>query len=65
MTQCPVCKQTLHRTPRKPIERAMSYVIPVQRYICYNHACRWNGLRVTLEAHPLLGTNRNSQGSSS
>jgi hypothetical protein len=39
---------------RKPIERSLSYFIPVLRYQCLNSACRWRGLRIVLEAHPLL-----------
>jgi uncharacterized protein YbaR (Trm112 family) len=54
MTQCPVCKQPLQRIQRKPIERSLSYLIPVMRYQCFNAACRWRGLRINLAAHPLL-----------
>jgi hypothetical protein len=55
-TPCPTCKQPLHRVHRKPLERTLSYVVPVQRFICYNHACRWQGLQVVWNTHPLFGT---------
>jgi hypothetical protein len=60
MTPCPTCQKPLHRVHRKPLERTLSYVVPVQRFICYNHACRWQGLRVVWKAHPFLA-NSNKQ----
>jgi hypothetical protein len=61
MTQCPVCQQTLQRIQRKPIERSLSYLIPVMRFQCFNAACRWGGLRIKLDAHPLLAAKRNAE----
>ena len=48
---CPECGEALHRTHRRPGERAISLVIPLRRYKC--HHCGWSGLRVSLRRpHP-------------
>ena len=61
MTQCPVCQQPLKRIQRKPLERSLSYLIPVMRFQCFNAACRWGGLRFNLDAHPLLAAKRTAR----
>ncbi|HEY9825730.1 MAG TPA: hypothetical protein V6D19_09805 [Stenomitos sp.] len=66
MSQCPKCRKKLHRVHRKPIERIISYLIPVHRFICYNHACRWQGLRLaSYKSHPLVVAYRKQRESSS
>lgn len=45
--QCPRCGEALHRVHRKPLDRAISWLItPVHRYMCSGPECRWKGLRV-------------------
>jgi hypothetical protein len=63
MSLCPACQQPLRRTARKPLERSLSYIIPVMRYQCFNAACRWRGLRFNLKAHPLLAPKNKAKGS--
>jgi hypothetical protein len=40
---CPQCGQTLTRIQRRPIDRLISLITPVQRFQCRNHACQWLG----------------------
>jgi len=43
---CPECGGELHRIHRHGSDRVISVFIPVRRYQCKNHDCRWRGLRV-------------------
>lgn len=50
--QCPKCGSELHRIHRHTADRLLSLVVPVRRYQCKNHDCRWRGLRVRRSHHP-------------
>jgi hypothetical protein len=56
--QCPKCRNVLNRIRRTSLDRKLSYVVPVSRYICFNYACRWTGLRFNWSVHPLLSDHR-------
>ena len=40
---CPRCGEPLRRSHRRPLERAASWVVPLQRYRCPE--CGWSGVR--------------------
>jgi hypothetical protein len=42
--KCPVCGGPLRRTRRRPVDRVLSWFVPVGRYCCCE--CPWVGLRV-------------------
>jgi hypothetical protein len=44
--ECPRCGGELRRIHRRRTDRLLSLYVPVQRYQCANHDCRWQGLRV-------------------
>jgi hypothetical protein len=44
--RCPVCGSGLHRIHRRGRDRVVNLFVPVRRYQCRNHDCRWRGLRV-------------------
>jgi len=46
-TVCPLCGSGLHRIHRRRLDRVISLLIPVGRFLCKNPECRWTGLRVT------------------
>jgi hypothetical protein len=56
--QCPKCRNVLNRIRRTSLDRKLSYIVPVSRYICFNYACRWTGLRINWGVHPLLSDHR-------
>lgn len=41
---CPRCGQPLRKTPRKPLDRLISNITPVGRYICRDRHCGWEGV---------------------
>lgn len=43
---CPECGSELHRIHRHTLDRIIGVYVPVRRYQCKNHDCRWRGLRV-------------------
>ena len=40
---CPCCHGALRRVQRRPIDRLLSYWVPVRRYRCRAIACDWAG----------------------
>jgi hypothetical protein len=42
---CPLCGEDLQRTHRRRVDRIANLYVPVRRYRCRNHDCRWQGLR--------------------
>ena len=42
---CPRCKNELIRTRRRGLDNLISKVLPVRRYQCTYHTCRWTGLQ--------------------
>lgn len=49
--ECPRCGGKLHRVHRRFFDRLVSVYVPVARYRCQDHNCRWNGLRVKTARH--------------
>ncbi len=49
--QCPVCGSELHRIHRTWLDRVINLYVPVRRYQCRDHHCRWRGLRVHRPRH--------------
>ncbi len=45
-TKCPRCGTDLHRIHRSRFDLVLDLFVPVRRYRCKNHDCRWQGLRV-------------------
>jgi hypothetical protein len=43
---CPRCGASLCRVHRHAADRALNLFVPVRRYRCKDHECRWSGLRV-------------------
>lgn len=41
--ECPVCKGSLYRVPRRFLDRVLSVFVPVCRYRCHSWACGWEG----------------------
>ena len=40
---CPECNSHAFRIPRRFADRVLSVVLPVRRYQCESHECRWEG----------------------
>lgn len=40
---CPCCDAKLIRIPRRPVDRLLSLLAPVQRFRCTNFQCQWVG----------------------
>ena len=40
---CPACSGTLLQIARLPLDRFASLLVPVARYRCREHGCRWEG----------------------
>jgi hypothetical protein len=51
-TVCPLCGGDLARIPRRRRDRLLNSFIPIRRYQCRNHECRWKGPRVRRSEHP-------------
>jgi hypothetical protein len=44
---CPKCRSNLHRVWRRPVDRLISFFVPVHRFRCQQFVCQWTGnLRV-------------------
>lgn len=43
---CPECGSRLHRVHRRTRDKLVTWILPLRRYRCINHACRWTGLRL-------------------
>lgn len=45
---CPLCDSPLFRIPRRPFDRLLSVIVPVQRYRCSARkedlSCSWEGV---------------------
>ena len=44
--RCPQCGGEVRRVHRRPRDYLINLFVPVYRYRCSNHECRWEGLRV-------------------
>lgn len=40
---CPECSGKLIRTPRRPTDRLLNFLMPTQRYRCSRFSCQWTG----------------------
>jgi hypothetical protein len=40
---CPQCDSRTYRISRRFIDRVISVILPVRRYQCEEHGCRWQG----------------------
>jgi len=45
---CPECGSRLDRVHRRTGDRLFTWIVPLRRYRCANHDCRWTGLRSRL-----------------
>lgn len=53
---CPHCNGSIHRVPRRWIDRLVSNFIPARRYRCRAIYCCWEGnLRTTPPSAPFSG----------
>lgn len=43
MIACPRCGSVVERVARRPIDRLISYLVPVYRYRCRSLRCGWTG----------------------
>lgn len=43
---CPKCGSRLHRAHRRTPDRLITWILPLRRYRCTNHDCRWTGLKL-------------------
>lgn len=41
--QCPLCRNELRRTWRRPVDKFASLFLPLHRYRCGNFSCQWEG----------------------
>jgi|CXWL01.1.fsa_nt_gi hypothetical protein len=52
---CPRCASRLVRVARHPLDRLLSFFVPVHRYRCPGFSCRWEGcLRLASPAEPTV-----------
>jgi hypothetical protein len=42
---CPVCGSRLHRVHRRTRDRLFTWIVPLHRYRCATHDCRWTSLK--------------------
>lgn len=42
---CPMCGARLHRVHRRTRDKLLTWIVPLRRYRCANHDCRWTGLK--------------------
>lgn len=43
---CPKCQGPIHRVHRTRLDHVINIFVPVRRFRCANHECRWKGLRI-------------------
>jgi hypothetical protein len=49
--ECPRCGSELRRIHRNSMDLLLDLYVPVRRYKCSDHDCRWQGLRVGTSRH--------------
>lgn len=55
---CPRCGHSIHRSHRRPLDRVVSLVVPLQRFRCSE--CGWSGVRTSSGGRPLsVGLTKN------